>query len=224
MADYNTFKKSAIRGQDEIVTCPYDPSHQVLKSRLQYHIVNCEKQHAQMEFETCPFNATHRFPKPEIQMHIFECPDRRILETHKFQLQDESHMSRNNLSEFIRPSLPPSEENWDEEEYQSSYDPSQHINNKCVLRNIQGATKSQRKQFRLEERRRLNQLSTGNSEPEVSNPGHVRLRPPKSLPKGINNLELGARLGMGRGSVPSTSAHDAGKSQSVGKVSGDKPL
>ncbi|KAK7863298.1 hypothetical protein R5R35_005341 [Gryllus longicercus] len=199
MVDYDSFKKAAIRGQDEIVPCPYNPSHQINKSRLQYHIVKCEKQHAQRELVTCPYNATHRLPKPELAVHIFECPDKRILETHKFQTGDE--VSKKNLQEFIRPSLPPSEENWDTDDYQSSYDPNQHINNKCVIRNIQGATKSERKQFRREERRRVNQLADA-SEPEVSKVGYVPPRPPKSLPKGVSNSELGSRLGMGRGLRP----------------------
>ncbi|KAK7863297.1 hypothetical protein R5R35_005340 [Gryllus longicercus] len=202
MVDYNAFKRAAIRGQDEIVSCPFNPSHQISRSRLQYHITKCEKQHSLNELGTCPFNPTHRIPKPEMQMHLLECPDKRIVEMHKFQVEDESHVNKN-LPD-IHPPLCTSEENWDNVDYQSSYIPSQHINNKCVIRNIQGASKSERKLFRLEERKRLDPLGSENSTPEPSNFANVPRRVPRSLPKGMTNRELGAKLGMGRGFPPFT--------------------
>ncbi|GLV33522.1 hypothetical protein CBL_20251, partial [Carabus blaptoides fortunei] len=68
--------KSAImtRVMDQYVQCPFEKSHQVLASRLKFHIskccVNCP------EVVNCPFNAAHQIPKTEIEQHITVCADR----------------------------------------------------------------------------------------------------------------------------------------------------
>lgn len=51
-------------GYDKMVVCPYNKSHMILKSRIQTHLVKCEKQHPEIKLETCPFDITHRF-RPE---------------------------------------------------------------------------------------------------------------------------------------------------------------
>lgn len=47
------------------LVCPYNPSHVIMKSRIQTHLVKCEKQHPQIKLETCPFDITHRFRKED---------------------------------------------------------------------------------------------------------------------------------------------------------------
>ena len=46
---------------DPMQTCPYDKSHRILKSRMQFHLVRCRKNHPanKDQLRTCPFDAVH---------------------------------------------------------------------------------------------------------------------------------------------------------------------
>ncbi|KAJ8705765.1 hypothetical protein PYW08_012811 [Mythimna loreyi] len=55
-------------------TCPYNASHRVPRSRLQHHIVKCQK--VNPELWICPFNATHRCQENLKENHYNTCPDR----------------------------------------------------------------------------------------------------------------------------------------------------
>ncbi|KAK9294021.1 hypothetical protein QLX08_011218 [Tetragonisca angustula] len=63
---------------DPIVVCPYNKNHFIARSRIQKHIVKCEKQYP--EKLMCPYNATHRLLKTEFEEHIVSCPDRNVCE------------------------------------------------------------------------------------------------------------------------------------------------
>ncbi|ESN93881.1 hypothetical protein HELRODRAFT_88068 [Helobdella robusta] len=60
---------------DEIATCPYNPEHKVLRSRLSYHIVKCQKTYIGEPKKTCPFNALHIIPASSFELHLQVCPD-----------------------------------------------------------------------------------------------------------------------------------------------------
>ncbi|XP_076290760.1 uncharacterized protein LOC143214070 [Lasioglossum baleicum] len=66
---------------DPVVLCPYNKSHVIARSRLQKHIVKCEKQYPEHYKVMCPYNATHRLHKSEIEEHIVTCPTRIVLES-----------------------------------------------------------------------------------------------------------------------------------------------
>lgn len=51
-------------GYDKTVVCPYNNCHVILKSRIQTHLVKCEKQHPEIKLAICPFDINHRF-RPE---------------------------------------------------------------------------------------------------------------------------------------------------------------
>jgi len=53
--------------------------HQIKRSRIQYHILKCSKNHPDTELVICPYNATHQFPEHERRGHLVYCRDRRIL-------------------------------------------------------------------------------------------------------------------------------------------------
>ncbi|XP_015191188.1 PREDICTED: tRNA:m(4)X modification enzyme TRM13 homolog [Polistes dominula] len=92
----------------EVVTCPYNENHRIAKSRIQKHIVKCEKNYPSDYKVICPFNASHRLFKYEINKHIAICPAGREInlesskQTENYELQHET----NDLIE--------SSENWDE--------------------------------------------------------------------------------------------------------------
>lgn len=57
---------------DPFVSCPYEPLHRVPRSRIQAHIVKCQKKYP--ELKICPYNATHRLPDEEMKAHLATCP------------------------------------------------------------------------------------------------------------------------------------------------------
>uniref|UniRef100_A0A182V3Y0 CHHC U11-48K-type domain-containing protein n=1 Tax=Anopheles merus TaxID=30066 RepID=A0A182V3Y0_ANOME len=61
---------------DEMLICPYNESHVIVRHRMPYHLVKCKKHHdANQSLQTCPFNAMHVMPKENIRTHIQTCPD-----------------------------------------------------------------------------------------------------------------------------------------------------
>uniref|UniRef100_A0A182YN56 CHHC U11-48K-type domain-containing protein n=1 Tax=Anopheles stephensi TaxID=30069 RepID=A0A182YN56_ANOST len=61
---------------DEMMTCPYNSAHRIVRHRMPYHLVKCKKQHdCAREMQSCPFNAMHVVPKASIKEHIQTCPD-----------------------------------------------------------------------------------------------------------------------------------------------------
>ncbi|XP_076670548.1 uncharacterized protein LOC143369924 [Andrena cerasifolii] len=69
---------------DPVVICPYDEKHLIFKSRLQKHIVKCEKKYPEHYKVMCPYNATHRLFKSQLEEHIITCPTRNVLESEMY--------------------------------------------------------------------------------------------------------------------------------------------
>ncbi|XP_063234553.1 uncharacterized protein LOC134537733 isoform X2 [Bacillus rossius redtenbacheri] len=65
--------------EDYEVQCPYNRSHMIRRSRIQQHIVKCERNYPGLQMEWCPHNASHRFAHHEdFLAHVPNCPDARI--------------------------------------------------------------------------------------------------------------------------------------------------
>lgn len=156
---------------EKTTTCPYNPSHQITVSRIQKHLVKCRRNHKDSELIICPYNASHHIPKSEERYHLAHCCDRRIVELDKYSWA----MERPGRHGYLEP--PPSrpeenqqmslflddEEDWDRELRGArikSYDPQKKCEKSNVLRRLQGATPSQRKEFREKEKIRHEELKT----------------------------------------------------------------
>ncbi|GBP39220.1 Gametocyte-specific factor 1 [Eumeta japonica] len=51
---------------DDLLTCPYNKAHQVERSRIQFHLEKCRKQHPNEQKIKCPFDATHVINRAEL--------------------------------------------------------------------------------------------------------------------------------------------------------------
>ena len=69
---------------DPVVICPYNEKHLIFKSRLQKHIVKCEKKYPEHYKVMCPYNATHRLFKSQLEEHVITCPTRNVLESEMY--------------------------------------------------------------------------------------------------------------------------------------------
>ena len=147
---------------EKTITCPYNPSHQITEPRMGFHLTKCRKNHPDMGLAVCPFNSLHHIPKPEERFHMETCADRKSVELLKFRTEDEKP-----VAEFCLPNVTvnrtdtPNDEDWEAETVAGTYNPQAKAASKKVLRKIEGATPSQRKEFRRQERERLGRLSQG---------------------------------------------------------------
>ena len=66
--------------------------------RFQYHLVKCQKNHAQVTLAICPYNATHHVPREEDQYHISNCPDLKIVELAKYSWLTDKPRQHGNLA------------------------------------------------------------------------------------------------------------------------------
>lgn len=204
--------------EDPVMQCPYDTSHAILKSRMQAHLVKCKQNHLEADKMICPFNAIHHVDRPHYQYHVSTCPDRRVIEGHKYELEDTEHGDLG-LAPYHQPDLPPPEEDWDAENPVTAYNPSQHIESEPVVRLLQGATKSQRKAFRLRERQRMQRLLDGEDSTSSSasttetQPGPstamAPLRAPRQTSKALQLL--GSVMGRGAQSNSETDSYVNGQ-------------
>lgn len=166
----------------EVVTCPFDETHVILKERLQFHLTKCA--HAmnikKSQVVSCPFNSVHRVPQWELNHHITICEDRKKIETFGRSTEDSTP-----LFSVKRLEVTPTE-NWDLVPG-TTYRPSSVMYKRPVLLNLQGVTPSERKAFRAEERRRLKEYreqaaaAAEQKQPDNNIVGYVRL--PKGTPK-----------------------------------------
>ena len=125
----------------------------------------------------CPFNASHHVPRPELQFHITTCQDRKMVEMEKYSWALQQPGQHGNLQLPPVAAMPPSQEDWEAEAtVRRSYDPSTKARQSAVLRKVEGATPSQRKEFRAQERVRHDALSSKKVEEERARPS---LLPPR---------------------------------------------
>uniref|UniRef100_A0A1A9WV75 CHHC U11-48K-type domain-containing protein n=1 Tax=Glossina brevipalpis TaxID=37001 RepID=A0A1A9WV75_9MUSC len=134
----------------EYVQCPYERSHRIVESRMQYHLGRCRRNHLDVPKVICPFNVTHVLNEPELEFHVKICSDRK-----KFEVF--CNVDKVPTKMATPPPVPKYEsmENWDDEPAVATYNPTQYASEAPVLRTLNGATPSERKQFRERERLRL---------------------------------------------------------------------
>lgn len=145
--------------ESKYIRCPYESSHRILREKLQFHLTRCEYVNRKSVLTKCPYNATHKEPFSVLVEHINTCPDRRKLDDFLFNAPPKPLAP---LSFDIKC------ESWDDENH-ATYNPEVICENKAVLLLKQVVPPSERKQFRLEERRRYQNLLQSNYTPQLRN-------------------------------------------------------
>ncbi|XP_054730112.1 gametocyte-specific factor 1 homolog [Anastrepha obliqua] len=154
----------------DIITCPYNVTHQILRCRFQVHLVRCRRSYPDAEVVVCPFDVTHRVNKQELNWHVSTCPSRQSFELFKFNenlpgltssvcssFDDEK--SQDSTWETATTSFQlETSQNWDDLPMVPSYDPRAYVEKSNVLRTPVGMLPSQRAAFRNAERKRLQNL------------------------------------------------------------------
>ena len=55
------------------LTCPYNPSHQILESRMTVHLIKCRRSNLDKKVEICPFNSSHHVKMEDYEEHLNTC-------------------------------------------------------------------------------------------------------------------------------------------------------
>jgi len=175
---------------EKTYTCPYNPVHQITVDRLQVHLVKCRKNHPGSDLAICPFNRTHHISHAELQLHKIVCQDRRVIEQDMRMIGDGRHPV---IMPVTPGELPPSDEDWEREAIVvRSYDPAARARERCVLRKLEGATRSERKEFRALERHRLEALEKSKS--ATTEPGDgIAQGPPRRPTLSLGGYREGER-------------------------------
>lgn len=72
---------------DELVSCPFDKNHVLLRSRIHYHIVKCRKNHLNIEKIVCPYDATEYLYPEEFATHLFQCKQKTAITRSNYSLK-----------------------------------------------------------------------------------------------------------------------------------------
>ncbi|SPP78098.1 gametocyte-specific factor 1 homolog [Drosophila guanche] len=143
--------KVAPSDKDDILICPFDEGHSILRSRMAVHLVRCAPNHHGSKKVNCPFNITHICTITEMKIHVNNCPNRSAFEEFV------------NPDRLTAPCMLPHEmkgeikcsENWDDGPDDPTYNPSANCAGKYLICNPQGNPPAVRRQIRDMERLRF---------------------------------------------------------------------
>ncbi|XP_042228159.1 uncharacterized protein LOC121870398 [Homarus americanus] len=151
------------RANEELLSCPYEPSHQILPHRMAQHLVKCKKNYPDADMKVCPFNATHVVRTIHYQKHIVECENRDTVELELYRRQGMNRLPPER--QVLKPHVThpaANEEDWDKEALAASYNPTQRIIYKTIAREPPpGFGKASRKLWRTREAQRIELLRKG---------------------------------------------------------------
>ncbi|KAJ8961029.1 hypothetical protein NQ314_006011 [Rhamnusium bicolor] len=139
---------------EEKIMCPYNPSHHIRRYRMNVHLVKCKKSYPESKLVECDFNVNHKIPEPELQYHHENCPDRKKIEVTIYQ-EEGSVINR-----FPIPNI---------EDNVQTYDPAKYCEQNEVIRHVDVESAAKRKNFRLTERQRINQLTVNKPSDRLEN-------------------------------------------------------
>ncbi|XP_034936019.1 uncharacterized protein [Chelonus insularis] len=149
--------------EDTRLTCPFEPSHRINASRMQFHLTKCIKNQTMMGKSVCPYNPLHIYDVNEILHHCKNCPNNATVQQQVYTQEDKKCFA-NVLSpeEAMRQlaEVLPDDDSWERRHaiQGPGYDPNAEIEKKLVYRSLNVESKSKREKFRMQERRRFAEL------------------------------------------------------------------
>ncbi|XP_023248395.1 gametocyte-specific factor 1 homolog isoform X2 [Copidosoma floridanum] len=150
--------------------CPHDKSHQILRSRMAVHLTKCSKNHRKTKKEQCPYDPRHLINPEDYQSHVKTCPAQESVLHHRLHGGDNKTKTINippvSIASTAETVMELPVVNWDDDQEVASYNPLRNIEQKEVLRPLLIASKSVKKKFKENERKRMQQLLNENERKE----------------------------------------------------------
>lgn len=131
-----------VRRSDTLVSCPFNPSHQVKSSRLCIHISKCRKHHPEQDVKICPYSVDHVVPTGEFIHHLFTCPKKSTIEKYLTVPTDDVSVTAQSSTEStceVRGEPQAAEEVWDDADcYGTPEDKAVRSDMQPMFRSVQG--------------------------------------------------------------------------------------
>lgn len=73
---------------DELMKCPFNENHIILRSRIHYHLVKCRRKHLNSTKIQCPYDATEYLEPENFEQHLRECKSKTAVLNVQHSLRD----------------------------------------------------------------------------------------------------------------------------------------
>lgn len=217
---------------EQLLQCPYNTAHTILRYRMQTHLHKCRKQHSTEDWGYCSHNGTHHMPRSEIEWHENHmCPDRHAFQASLCHVEEQPVQS---LAPMVHIQLPEASEDWDDGQ-ENHFDPAANAARKSLIRGIHCVPPAERKAFRQQHRRHIREneedvattarLKLDMQKQQQEQHREAPLRPPRDLPKGFVGRGLGSFspatppqpswTGLGRGRLNTFNDFDSASSSTA---------
>ncbi|XP_017879200.1 uncharacterized protein LOC108624428 [Ceratina calcarata] len=140
------------------ITCPFDKTHNILKHKMQTHLYKCKRNYPGQKV-TCVFDSSHLLDPEEWQHHFMTCPSSGCIKRHEMNFEQPQQVGTVPLEEVC--SIAPVVESADTDDWNGSYpsyDPVAQSENKSVFRVQVGLSKAKKREYKYQERERLDAL------------------------------------------------------------------
>jgi len=141
--------------REPYLTCPYDPTHQILSFRMAWHVHRCEKNFPLSDLVICKFNTCHRIKPAELENHHLSCENRTEFE--RLTVEPEGFGEEVPPMEMHKNRSDAVTDEWNLEANYTTYDPQIGINRRNIMPIPVNLSKGQRKQYEVEQRGKIRQ-------------------------------------------------------------------
>ncbi|XP_037512433.1 uncharacterized protein LOC119389293 [Rhipicephalus sanguineus] len=146
---------------EPLVTCPFNPAHQVKSGRYQIHITKCKKSHPGIDIYRCPFSPDHVVEPSKLMHHVYTCPLNSTVKRY-LSKPDKDVMEPRVATIRAAPDIKP-EEDWEEEANEPQAPKGKAV--RPIFTDVQAMAPAQRRKFYASLREKANESASGDAEP-----------------------------------------------------------
>ena len=164
---------------DETRICPYNPTHEILVTRWERHLLRCRPQHPNSNIKICKFNWQHHVPAEELASHEKECGREEMNMGNSTPFTDPTFVVPDPMKNHKAGMVTEVDPEWEVEV--APYDPTAVAMSKPVIRLFQNMPKAARKEAREKDRMRIRALEDAEKTRAQSGKPNLEKTTPRTL-------------------------------------------
>lgn len=162
-------RKMPLLPTDETRICPYDPTHEILVTRWERHLLRCRPQHLHLNLQICRFNWQHHVPAEELAYHERECAREEMNQGNSTPFADPTFVVPDPMRNHKAGLVTEVDPEWEQEV--APYDPKAVAMSKPVIRLFQNMPKRAKREAREKDRIRIRALQDAEKNKEIAEDG-----------------------------------------------------